>query len=227
MIPQAHDILRHFRRLYSNCFRIDRTANSVQHGVGSDYAAWDSTGHQTFAGNARPWRDALTDSLLLKQAGTGVSTNATESTVDFITGANLSDWVYCNIQLNHDRDHTSPIYPHIHWLQAQNNVPNFLLEYRWQVLGGAKTTAWTQIKCNTAAFTYTSGTLHQICYAGAVNPPVGTTISDIVQWRIYRDNANTSTKFAGADPYTTTVGILAFDLHLQINSLGSTDEYAK
>jgi hypothetical protein len=193
----------------------------------TNYTQFDSTGHQTMVGTARPWRDELGDALSLKQTGTGVSSNATEGVVEFTTGSNLSDYLYLNVQLNHDKDLTASIYPHIHFFQAENNVPNFLLQYRWQTNGGAKTTSWTNLKCNTLVFTYTSGTLNQIAYATAISVPAGTAISDIVQFRVLRDNGNTSTLFSGADPYTTAVGVTAFDIHFQINSLGSTDEYTK
>jgi len=33
--------------------------------------------------------------------------------------------------------------------------------------------------------------------------------------------------FDGDDPYTAMVHVLAFDVHLQISSLGSTEEYTK
>jgi hypothetical protein len=179
------------------------------------------------AGDARPWRDELGDAISLQQTGTGVSRNNSEATVEFITGANLSDYLFMNVQLNHDKDLTSSLYPHIHFFQAQNTTPNFLLQYRWQVNGGTKVTSWTNLKCNTLAFTYSSGTLNQIAYSSPISVPAGTTVSDIVQFRILRDNANTSGVFTGSDPYTATVGVLAFDVHFQINSLGSTDQYTK
>jgi hypothetical protein len=198
--------------------------------VGEDttnYTNFDSTGHQTMSGTARPWRDELTDAVNIRGVGTGVSTNSSEGTQDFTTAANLSDYLYLNIQLNHDKDLTSSIYPHIHWFQAEANVPNFLLQYRWQINGGAKVTSWTNLKCNTAVVTYTSGTINQICYASPISVPVGTTLSDIVQFRILRDNADTSGEFGASDNYSTTVGVLAFDCHFMISSIGSTDEYTK
>ena len=76
-----------------------------------------------------------------------------------------------------------------------------------------------------------SGSLHQISYSAAIAVPVGTTISDIVQFRIYRDTSNASGEFAGTCPYNTggnaSTGILSFDVHFQINSLGSDDQYTK
>jgi hypothetical protein len=197
-------------------------------GDSSNYTNISSSGHQTMVGNARPWRDQLTDSLTIKVQGTGISTNASESTVEFATNADYNtDYLYCNIQLNHDKDLTASISPHIHFFQAENNIPNFLLEYRWQKNLRAKTTAWTKLKCNSLAVAYTSGTINNIAYSAAIAVPVGTALSDIVQFRIYRDTTNDSGEFTGADPYTAAVGITAFDVHFQINSLGSDDEYTK
>lgn len=196
-------------------------------GNDTHHTTFDATGHQTMVGNGKPWRDELSDAVSLQQTGPGVSRNTTESTVEFTTGANLSDFIYCNIQLNHDKDLTAGIYPHIHWFQAENNIPFFLIRYRWQLQLVAKTTAWQDLVCRTLAVSYTSGTINQIAYSAAISAPVGASLSDIVQFKIFRDNANTSGAFTGTDPYTATVGITAFDVHFQVNSLGSTDQYTK
>jgi hypothetical protein len=142
--------------------------------------------------SSRAYRDELGDVLSLKITGPGVSLNDTELVIEFTTAANLSDFALKNTQLNHDRDFASPIFPHIHFFQANNNAPNFLLRSRWQVNGVAKVTPWTDLICNVLAFPYTTGTIHQIAYSAPIIPPAGSTVSDIVQFKIYRDNANTS-----------------------------------
>ena len=203
-------------------------SNSLTVGSASNNTFLAVDGHQTMAGTARPWRDELGDALSLRSTGTGVSQNNSENVVEFTNSAVASnDYLYLNVQLNHDKDLTASIYPHIHFFQANNNAPNFILYYRWQINGGAKVTSWSPLKCNTLAFTYTSGTLNQIAYSLPIAVPVGTSLSDILQFRIARDTANVSTLFSGADPYTGTVGIMAFDVHFMINSLGSTDEFSK
>lgn len=207
-------------------------------GSASHNTTFQSSGHQVMAGDARPWRDQLADALSLQQSGSGVSVNGADGTVEFTAAAaynatfSLADALFTNVQLNHDKDLTASIYPHIHWFQAKNYSPNFLLEYRWQINGGAKVTAWTQLACNTLAHTYVSGTIHQISYSAAIAVPVGTTLSDIVQFRVYRDTGGASTTFSGQTcPYNTggnaVVGLIAFDVHFMVNSVGSTDEYTK
>jgi hypothetical protein len=193
----------------------------------SDYTFIDTNGHQEMFGNARPWRDENTDALTLQRTGTGLSANLTEGVVEFTTLADLSDYALKNVEMNHDKDINSDIYPHIHFFQNNNNAPNFLLQYRWQIGESAKTTAWTSLKCNTLFSTYVSGTLNQMAYSSPITPPAGVKLSDIVQFRIIRDNDNDSTLFAGSDPYTGTVGILYFGVHFMVNSIGSDEQWVK
>jgi hypothetical protein len=203
-------------------------AELSQHGNNSNQTNFSETGHQTMVGDARPWRDETGDSLSLKSTGSGVSTNATEATVDFAANANsANDYLYRNVQLNHDKDISASIYPHIHFFQANANAPNFLLYYRWQIGGTAKVTSWTALKCNTLTFTYTSGTIDQIAYSAAIAPRTGSNLSDRVQFRVCRDTGNASGLFTGADPHGGVVGVTAFDIHFMTNSLGSDTEYTK
>lgn len=207
-------------------------------GEAPDITEFDATGHQTMEGDARPYRDELGDALSLSSSGPGVSVNLAELTQDFASNAAynanvaLADLLYKNVQLNHDKDLEAEIHPHIHWFQAKDYTPNLLFQYRWQINGGLKTTAWTFLKCDNLAYPYTPGTtIPQLSYSAPIPVPVGAYLSDIVQFRIYRDTGNVSGEFAGVCPYNTggnaSVGVLSFDVHFQINSLGSTEELVK
>lgn len=211
---------------------VNRTGNNQMTGTNkfgstTDYTEFDTHGNMTMVGDARSYRDEKNDVLNIKVSGVGLSVDATESTLDFTTGANLSDYAYLNVQLNHDRDNSMPIYPHIHWFQNNNASPNYLIEYRWHRNGQAKVTGWTRLICNTLAFTYVSGTIMQISYTDPIIAPAGSDVSDIIQFRIFRDNANTSTLFVGADAYTGDAELVSFDVHVAQNSIGSDEEYVK
>lgn len=192
-----------------------------------NYTDINNEGHIIMHGDARTWKDQLGDVLTLKQQGVGVSTNDTESTVDFATSANLSDYLFSNVQINHDWDIGTLIKPHIHLFQTQNAMPNLLIQYRWQSTSNGKITAWTNYKCNTQAVPYTSGTISQIATGVGITPPAYVGLSDIIQFRVLRDNANTSGVFSGADPYTGVASLLSFDVHIQINTFGSNTEFVK
>jgi len=61
--------------------------------------------------------------------------------------------------------------------------------------------------------------------------PVGSTLSDVVQFRIYRDTTNASLQFTGTCPYNTggnaSCPVMSFDVHVNIDQVGSTEEYVK
>jgi hypothetical protein len=102
-----------------------------------------------------------------------------------------------------------------------------LIQYRWQKNGAAKVTSWTSVKYVSHAFTYTSGTLNQITTFGALSPPVSTGVSVVLQLRLLRDGDNDSTLFTGADPLTGNVSAMFFDTHIEVDMLGSHEQYTK
>lgn len=193
----------------------------------TNYTSFSAIGHQVMAGTARVWRDEIGELIVKKTIGARITDNTTEGTVDFADNCvAAADYKILNVQLNHDKDLTTNIDPHIHWFQASSNVPNWLLQYRWQILGGTKTTSWTNYKCNTNVFTYVSGTLHQISEGASIAPPGGTNISDVVQFRVCRDTANVSGLFAGADPLTGDASAISFDVHIHLDTTGSSNEFS-
>jgi hypothetical protein len=194
---------------------------------GGNYSEFESDGTYKANGNATTFDDLLGDITRLQVVGVGIVADNTENALKFQTSANLSDYAVINYQLRHRWKAGSSIYPHIHFEQTENHVPNFLIRYRWQKNLGAKTTSWSDYKCTTLVTPYTSGTLNNIAHGVAITAPSGYSISDILQFRIFRDNANTSTVFTGADPFTTDVLVTGVDIHIEEDTLGSRSEYSK
>lgn len=115
------------------------------------------------------------------------------------------------------------IHPHIHWEQDSSTIPNFLLA--WRITNnGAAPGAWTLSTINNHKFTYVSGSIIQISEFDEINM-TGTTISCLLEFKLWNDTANTSTEFAGAQ--AKAVLFKEFDVHYEIDSLGSNDEYVK
>ena len=195
--------------------------------VAGDYSGFNDIGYYKAYGGARAWRDEVGDAVSLRQQGAGVSQDPIGGAAVFAANADLNDFLYKNMQLNHDRDATSRIYPHLHFWQAEANMPNFLLQYRWHVNGQPRDETWKNLRCNIAAIPYTSGVLCQIATTeDGILPPANSYLSDIVQFRILRDNSNASGVFSGVDPYTQSVSILSFDVHIHVHSFGSSLQYA-
>jgi hypothetical protein len=194
-----------------------------------DYADFEADGTLVFYGDSTAFRDEF--GPLIGQNFTSpaadITTDAAEGTIVFDDSCTLADYVSMPVQINHDAKAQSNVYPHIHWWQASSNVPNWLLQYRWQQNGQAKITSWTSVKWASHAFTYTSGTLNQITAFGALSPPANTGVSVILQLRLLRDTNNTSTLFTGADPLTGDANAMFFDVHIEVDMLGSHEQYTK
>ena len=197
-------------------------------GTATDYTEFEPDGTMKAVGDATTYDDLLGDITGVKTSGQGVTLNSTENKLDSVDSADLSDYAYFNYQLSHKWKLGSAVSPHIHYEQANQYTPNFLIQYRWQRQGQIKTTDWTNQKLNTNAFTWTTGRLNQIADGADITPPDGYgQVSDIIQMRLLRDTGNDSGLFDDEDLYTGTVGITSMDLHYQCDTLGSRTEYTK
>lgn len=195
---------------------------SIRLGGATNYVNIAADGTLTLVGDARTFDDVFVDAYNLEPTGLGVSLNAEDGVIEFIHAAQVTDYCSANTQFRHNRALVENVEPHIHFFQAEDAVPNFMMYYRWQKNGDAKATAWTPYKCNTLVHAYTEGTIHQVAEGEGITPPEGTALSDVLQLRICRDHDNASTLFAGEDPYTATVGVLSVDIHYEIDALGSS-----
>ena len=191
----------------------------------------EADGSLLFEGDASVYLDelgALTGQRL-ESPSSDIVLNIPEAAVTFETSARYpADYVVMPVQINHFWKEGSVVFPHLHWNQTTADTPNWLLGYRWQINGSAKTTAWTNLAHTTSVFTYVSGTLNQITPFANITPPVGfSPVSDILQLRLYRDYTNVSTLFAGTDPVGADVDAMSFDIHVQIDTVGSRGQYTK
>lgn len=107
---------------------------------------------------------------------------------------------------------------HIHWEQVSSNIVGFTVQYRVQVNGQAKATAWTTATALSSAdsvFPYVSGTLNQITRLATVDL-TGAGISATVQFRVAR-----------TDGTAGDINAVFIDAHIQRDMVGSREEYVK
>ena len=114
---------------------------------------------------------------------------------------------------------------HMHWIQNQAAVPNWLMAYR-VYNNGEGPGSFTLLPWDHSIVTYTSGTICQITDFAEISM-TGKTLSCIIDIKLWRDTTNASTEFAGADPVATDVLLKELDIHYEIDSLGSDEEYTK
>lgn len=194
--------------------------------TGGNYSEFKTDGTLKFNGDATTFRDELGDAVSLKVQGVGIALDPGEAVLNFQTSANLSDYIYKNLQRNHDAKIGAPVYPHLHFQQSGAGVPNMLLQYRWQRNGEIKNTSWTYLKINTPVYTYVSGVLNQILSCAGITP-TDDKLSDILQIKVYRDNANNSGEFSGSDTYSGNAAITSFDVHIETDQTGSATQWSK
>jgi hypothetical protein len=125
--------------------------------------------------------------------------------------------VYMIAQFPHKRKLGAEVRPHIHWQQSEATVPVFKMSYKWVLNGGLVPADWTTVAITSNAFTYTSGNLAQISKWAALTPPEGDAVSTMLLIKLFRDD-NTLPASALA---------FEFDIHYQIDSDGSRQEYVK
>jgi hypothetical protein len=200
--------------------KIGGTANHIQ---------IDINGNLTLVGDATQWDDGSGNLIgkRLESPSSHIVQNNAEGTMDFDTSTTLSDYVIVGIQRQHSWKLGSTIFPHLHWFQASATMPNWLIQYRWQRNGQAKTTGWESQEWTANVFTYSAGTLCQITEFGTIVPPADYAMSDVLQYRILRDTNNDSGLFSDVDALGATVAALSFDDHYEKNSFGSNTEYVK
>jgi len=175
------------------------------------------------------WRDLRAP--LISQAfsvgSTRIDYDYDECALDFNTNARYDEEPVCvTFQLDHDYIEGSDVRVHLHWIQQEANDPNWLIQWRWMKNGEA-VGSWTlAIPSVVRMFTYSSGDFGQITKFADISG-TGVGISDMLQVRLFRDSANTSTLFAGGDPYTVGALGVELDVHVQVETLGSVNEYSK
>lgn len=209
-------------------------AGDVEGGTGhfggaTDHSEFESDGTLKFNGAATVWKDELGQLLgkRLENPSSRIVENIAEGSLTFKDNATTADYVVASPQINHDWKFGTNLHVHFHWWQVSANFPNWLLQYRWQRNGQAKTTTWTSVIPAEHTFTYVSGTLCQITEFVEITPPANYGISDILQIRLIRDTGNASGLFAGADPESSDVDAVSFDFHKEIDTVGSRLEYQK
>jgi hypothetical protein len=203
-------------------------APSAHIGNTSDYLGIASDGTPTLYGAATVFEDDMTELYGARVSAPGSKiAESTNNTLLFSTNCPVSDYAGLNFQTKHAMKTRAALYPHLHWWQDSTKMPNWLIRYRWQYNGKPTNSAWTDVAYTSNAFVWTTGQLNQITAFGSITPTSDAYISDILQIKLTRDSANTSSKFGTTDPYGAPVHAMMFDIHWERDTLGSKTEYIK
>jgi len=124
---------------------------------------------------------------------------------------------YLMRQMPHRMFQATAFHPHIHYVQDEATDPVWKVDYRIILNGEDPTGSFTTLTSNGTVFAYTSGSLLQIATFPEIAALPAMTVSAIFEAKLYRDD----------DVVSGDVLAKSFDVHFQIDSLGSVEEYTK
>lgn len=128
-----------------------------------------------------------------------------------------SEFVIVRCQLKHTWKEGSTIFPHVHWRQKANQQVTFKIDYKWYNNGDNEPTDWSTLIMNENLMPYISGTISQTTRNSTGISGVGKKISSMLLIKLYRDD----------NTYTGDALVDDFDIHIEIDSLGSRFQNVK
>lgn len=193
-------------------------AGDVRFGSAGNYFYIESDGSFQLEGTATQWDD-LRVSLAVTKKGTLSKPHDYLLHGIYYTYAFEDDEtedVIFFVQLPHSYKLRSAIYPHVHWFPTESGTGTVKwgLSYSWANYQSAIPNPTTIYATDNALGQYR----HSIAQFPAISG-TGKNISSMLCCRLYRN--------ATADTYGHDAGILEFDFHFEINTLGSRQEYVK
>lgn len=184
----------------------------------------EADGTIIFNGDATGWEDLRVPGLTAKYAGSQPPTlgpfgSSGNLLVNRFNGGSSVNAVYINVQMPHSWKSGSTIYPHIHWSPTTTDAGSvkWNFEYCW-IDYGSTFSSTTTISATQAS----GGTAwkHQIASFPAISG-TGHDISSILIIRLFRDPTD------GSDTYEEDAAFIDFDIHYEINSVGSHTDFTK
>jgi hypothetical protein len=143
-------------------------------------------------------------------------------------GISTVEEVHFALQLPHCWKEGSTIYPHVHFVPWSTNtgdtnarVVRFSLDYTWASINGTFGSKGLFLMDSDPFVPNTSQWKHLLAKNATGISGAGHTISSMLVCRLFRDGADS------VDTYPQDVGFLQFDIHFEVDSLGSDAEYAK
>jgi len=187
-----------------------------QAGIGENATRFTEHGHQTMEGTATVWED-------LRFPAQGINPPGQVSDPDIDTDGTLlfdkagTELVAGVAQLPHSWKEGSAVSAHVHWCptDADTGDVKWQLEYSVASINGVFPGDTTISVLDTAAGTAET---HQMAVFSDISL-TGHTISCIMKWKLSR--------IGGDDDYNADARLLEFDIHYEIDSIGSREVSSK
>ena len=207
-------------------------------GSTSNYIQIDGSGELTMNGDATVWDDLMVSALATKLGGSkdpGFALfkdngSGSQGVFTYWFDDSTEEEIYFSVQMPHSWKGTD-IYPHVHWTPETtadgapaSQTVEWGLEYTWIDIGGDfANTSFIYGKAHTPADADVVAGRHYLTPLTTITPSATQDgISSMIVCRLFR-NATDATD----DTYEADAGLLQFDIHYEMDTIGSKTETAK
>lgn len=192
--------------------------SSIKFGTATDYTEFEEDGSMVATGSATMWNDMFFPLVSGKQGNTDEPPFDTDEVAFLFPQNDSSHIIYITAQFPHTWKTGSDISPHVHWKQTNSGSVVFKMDYKWFDIGDPVPAGWQTYVMDVDAMPYTSGSMHQLTSGSAdLDGSDRTGVSSIMLIKLYRDD----------NTYSGAAVTYQFDIHIEIDALGSHTEYIK
>ncbi|MEI6850337.1 MAG: hypothetical protein WCK26_00025 [Candidatus Saccharibacteria bacterium] len=198
-----------------------QTFNGAKFGSdGVNFSQFETDGTLVFDGNATVWDDLRFPATAINPAGAAIAMTFDPDQIGFISAATGTQSIAIIGQMPHSWKVGSDIYPHIHWNPTTTNTGSVLwrMEYKWTNINDTEPAGFTTVDVLDPGDGI--ALKHQLIGFGAISG-AGKTLSSGLTIRISRIGGDVT------DTYTGNSLLKEFDIHYEIDTLGSRTESAK
>jgi len=188
--------------------------------AGANYSEFEADGTLLFTGDAIVWEDLRAPATVINPPGVEADPDWDATNIGWLFDAGGIEILYIIFQVPHSYKEGSDLYPHVHWQPTSTNGGNVLwrIDYKWTNMDATDAGSTTPVELLAPG----DGTVlkHQLD-SFAVLDGTGKTISSILTIKLSRMGNDED------DTYTGDALLKEFDIHYQVDTVGSRAELVK
>jgi len=192
----------------------------IKFGDASNYSTFESDGTLLLIGNSTVWDD-IRVSLITRGSGgvNPVFSQIQGKLFAYKFSGTADNEIFFEIQMPHGWKEGTKIYPHVHWAPNGTSTASVTwgMDYEWQNINGTFSGTTANIFTNIAADGVAKK--QQITNIGTGIEETDKKISSMILCRLYRAG--------NSDTNNDECFLLAFDVHYEVNTIGSREVITK
>ena len=197
------------------------TAQTATFGGETNYTTFEEDGTMKKVGDATVWLDSMVPPTVFRTGGTSLALAELVSGI-YAHRFDHGDAIHFDLQFNHGMKVGTKIYPHIHLVNKAAIVGaadvTFTLSYSWANVNQSFPAVLQQAD-KVKSFADADALSHKVLVFDAITPTdVQGGISSILIATLTRENKGYA---------TANIFLLGFDIHYEVDTLGSREEFVK